>query len=100
MAKRSRKLVKPPSAKRNESVLDARRDLAAAFRWAARLGFHEGTCNHFSLKVPGQEDRYLINPHGLHFSEIRASDLLMVDAAGKVIEGDYPMEETAFYIHS
>lgn len=87
-------------AKKDPAVLEARRDLAAAFRWAARMGFNEGTCNHFSLKVPGAEDRYLLNPHGLHFSEIRASDLIMVDESGKVVEGDWPMEETAFYLHS
>ena len=90
----------PARSRKIDPVREARRDLAAAFRWAARLGFNEGTCNHFSLKVPGQEEHYLLNPHGLHFSEIRASDLIMVDAAGKVVEGNYPMEETAFYIHS
>jgi len=83
-----------------DPVREARIDLAAAFRWAARLGFHEGTCNHFSLAVPGGADRYLINPHGLHFSEIRASDLLVVDGAGNLVEGNYPIEPTAFFIHS
>jgi ribulose-5-phosphate 4-epimerase/fuculose-1-phosphate aldolase len=101
MAKKTaRKSKSETRARKADPVLEARRDLAAAFRWAARLGFNEGTCNHFSLKVPGREDRYLLNPHGLHFSEIRASDLLMVDSSGKVIEGKHPMEETAFYIHS
>lgn len=103
MAKKSvRKVARSakPRSRKPDPVVEARRDLAAAFRWAARMGFNEGTCNHFSLKVPGQEDRYLLNPHGLHFSEIRASDLLMVDSAGKVVEGKYPMEETAFYLHS
>lgn len=83
-----------------DAVATARRELAAAFRWAARLGFHEGTCNHFSFKVPEHEDRYLINPHGLHFSEIKSSDLLMLDGAGVVIEGRHPVEPTAFFIHS
>ncbi len=97
MAKRS---SKPRRRGKGDPIGDARRHLAAAFRWAARLGFHEGTCNHFSLKVPGREDRYLINPHGLHFSEIRASDLLLVDGAGRVLEGKLPIEPTAFFIHS
>jgi ribulose-5-phosphate 4-epimerase/fuculose-1-phosphate aldolase len=100
MPKKASKPVRKKASKKTDPVVEARRDLAAAFRWAARLGFHEGTCNHFSLKVPGREGQYLINPHGLHFSEIRASDLLLVDADGKVLEGKYPMEETAFYIHS
>jgi ribulose-5-phosphate 4-epimerase/fuculose-1-phosphate aldolase len=104
MAKRLKIRPKRNTATRRRRVPDAvgeaRRDLAAAFRWAARLGFHEGTCNHFSLTVPGSEDRYLINPHGLHFSEIRASDLLVVDGAGQVVEGRLPIEGTAFFIHS
>ena len=100
MAKKKAAVKKKSSARKNDLVTEARRDLAAAFRWAARLGFNEGTCNHFSLKVPGAENRYLLNPHGLHFSEIRASDLIMVDEKGKVVEGDWPMEETAFYLHS
>ena len=84
----------------DDPVRRARVDLAAAFRWAARLGFHEGTCNHFSLAVPGSADRYLINPHGPHFSEMRASDLLVVDGEGRLVEGNYPIEATAFFIHS
>lgn len=78
----------------------ARIDLAAAFRWAARMNFHEGVCNHFSLAVPGETDRFLINPHGLHFSEIRASDLCTLDAEGNAHGGYSPPEPTAFYIHS
>lgn len=79
---------------------EARVDLAAALRTAVRQGFHEGICNHFSLAVPGERDRFLINPWGMHWSEVRASDLLVVDSAGKLIEGAAPPEPTAFYIHS
>jgi ribulose-5-phosphate 4-epimerase/fuculose-1-phosphate aldolase len=50
--------------------------------------------------VPGRDDRWLINPQGLHWAEIRASDLLAVDADGRVVEGDRPIEPTAFFIHS
>jgi ribulose-5-phosphate 4-epimerase/fuculose-1-phosphate aldolase len=89
-----------PGKPADDPVREARLDLAAAFRWAARLGFHEGTCNQFSLAVPGSDDRYLINPHGPHFSEMRASDLLVVDGAGRLVEGRYPIEATAFFIHS
>jgi ribulose-5-phosphate 4-epimerase/fuculose-1-phosphate aldolase len=84
----------------SDPVQQARIDLAAAFRMAGRLGFHEGTCNHFSIKLPGAEDRYLINPFGLHFAEIRARDLLVVDAEGRVVEGERSVEATAFFIHS
>ncbi|MFL9913388.1 aldolase [Paraburkholderia sp. RL17-337-BIB-A] len=83
-----------------EAVLDVRRDLAAALRIAAKMGFHEGTCNHFSAVVPGAADCYLINPFGLHFSEVRASDLLMLDSEGNIVEGSGTVEDSAFFIHS
>lgn len=85
---------------RDDPAWQARIDLAAAFRMAARLGFNEGICNHFSYALPGSEDRYLINPEGFHWSEIKASDLLVVDGAGKVVEGKHRIEPTAFFIHS
>ncbi len=90
-----------PTIGRGESAAlrQARIDLAAAFRWAARFGLHEGVCNHFSLAVPGEDDRYLINSQGLHWSEIRASDLLVIDGKGNVLAGERPVEATAFYIH-
>ena len=84
----------------DDAVWQARVDLAAAFRLAVRNGFHEGICNHFTLMVPGTEDRFLLNPYGLHWSEVTASNLLVVDVDGKVIEGDGVAEDTAFYIHS
>ena len=73
-------------------------DLAGALRGAARLGLNEGVCNHFSLEVG--EDRYLINPQGLHWSEVTAGDMLLIDGAGRVIDGRHPLEPTAFFIHS
>ncbi|HET7596399.1 MAG TPA: aldolase [Burkholderiales bacterium] len=78
---------------------EARIDLAAALRWAARLGLSEGICNHFSLAVPGCEGRFLINPHGLHWSEVTPADLVVVDAEGRKVAGDYGVEPTAFFIH-
>jgi ribulose-5-phosphate 4-epimerase/fuculose-1-phosphate aldolase len=86
----------PPAA---DPVTTARRDLAAALRLAARYGLQEGICNHFSLAIPGMEDRFLINPLGLHWAEMRASDLSVVDRDGKVVEGPV-VEPTAFFIHS
>jgi ribulose-5-phosphate 4-epimerase/fuculose-1-phosphate aldolase len=67
-------------------------------RWAAHLGLHEGVCNHFSLEVG--PDLYLINPQGLHWSELCTSDILLIDGAGQVLEGRHPIEPTAFFIHS
>lgn len=83
----------------NASTLDAHRvDLAAALRGAALHGLNEGVCNHFSLEVG--EDRYLINPQGLHWSEVTAGDMLLIDGAARVLEGRHPLEPTAFFIHS
>ena len=55
-------------------------DLAAAFRWAARLNLHEAVANHFSVAVNDDGTRFLMNPNQSHFSRIRASDLILVDA--------------------
>ena len=73
-------------------------DLCAALRFAARERLNEGVCNHFSLQVDA--GRYLINPQGLHWSEVKASDLLLIDNDGNVLEGPHSLEPTAFFIHS
>ena len=83
-----------------EAVRAARVDLAACFRMAARLGLHEGICNHFSFVVPGRDDLFLVNPYGWAFSEMTASRLLVCDFKGNVVAGDGVPEATAFYIHA
>jgi ribulose-5-phosphate 4-epimerase/fuculose-1-phosphate aldolase len=75
-------------------------DLAAAFRLAARNDLHEGVCNHFSVAVRNEEDQFLLNPPNVHWSLMRASDLLLVDGGGRLIEGSVEPEPTSFYIHS
>lgn len=60
---------------------ELRADLAAAFRWTAREGMHEAVANHFSLAVNADGTRFLINPFGRHFARLKASDLLLLDAA-------------------
>ena len=55
-------------------------DLAAAFRWTARLNLHEGVANHFSVAVNDDGTQFLMNPNQMHFSRIKASDLLLLDA--------------------
>lgn len=67
-------------ARANITHMEERSDLAAAFRWTAREGMHEGVANHFSLAVSDDGTRFLINPFGRHFARIRASDLLLLDA--------------------
>jgi ribulose-5-phosphate 4-epimerase/fuculose-1-phosphate aldolase len=94
-----------PSILRNsdldaEAVWQARVDLAACFRMAARLGLHEGICNHLSFVVPGRDDLFLVNPYGWAFSEITASRLLVCDFHGNVVAGEGVPEATAFYIHA
>ena len=82
-----------------DPIWAARVDLAAAFRLAVRFGMHEGICNHFSLMVP-DADLFVINPQGLHWSEITASALVAADASGKVVAGQGAIEPTAFHIHT
>jgi ribulose-5-phosphate 4-epimerase/fuculose-1-phosphate aldolase len=79
----------------------ARIDLAAAFRWTARLGWHESVANHFSAAVSEDGRHFLINPRWKHFSRIRASDLLLLDAddASAMDRPDAP-DPTAWCIHA
>lgn len=63
-----------------DSVQTFREDLAAAFRWAARLNYHEAVANHFSVAVNQDGSQFLINPNQRHFALIKASDLLLLDA--------------------
>lgn len=77
-----------------------RDDLACAFRWAARLDLHEAVANHFSLAVNDDGTRFLMNPNQRHFSLIRASDLLLLDANDpSVMEGDDAPDPTAWGLH-
>jgi ribulose-5-phosphate 4-epimerase/fuculose-1-phosphate aldolase len=81
-------------------IMEARIDLAACFRAAAKAGLQEGICNHFSALVPGQDDLFLANPYGMAFEEITASSLLICDFHGNVIAGEGKPEATAFFIHA
>ena len=77
---------------------EARIELAAAFRMAVVFDFHEGVSNHFSMLIPGHEDRFLINPLGLHFSEVTASSLAIVEVDGTPVSGIAPA--TGIGIHA
>lgn len=79
----------------------ARIDLAAAFRWAARLNLHEGTANHFSVAVSDDGKQFLLNPKGRHFSRVRASELLLLNADNPTaMQGQDAPDPTAWYLHA
>ncbi len=74
-------------------------DLAAAFRWTARLNMHEGISNHFSYVVADDPCTFLVNPYGKHFSKMRASDLIAVDATDRAELDRDDVDQTAWSIH-
>ncbi len=74
-------------------------DLAAAMRLAAYHELHEGIDNHFTYALDEAGERFLLNPFGLHWSEVKASDLMEVDSEGRVLAGEGEAEESAICIH-
>ena len=81
------------------AVRRLRDDLALALRAAAHHGLSEGVCNHFSVALPGAQEQFLINPRGLHWSEIAPDDIVLIDAEGNVLAGRHRVEPTALFIH-
>jgi len=77
----------------------ARVDLAACYRLADHFGLNEGIDNHMTMLVPGHTDRFLLAPFGLHWSEVKASDFMVVDFNGQILSGRGPIEDTALFIH-
>lgn len=83
-----------------QSEADLRIDLAAAFRLTAAFGWHESVANHFSAAVSPDGRRFLMNPRWVHFSTIKASDLLLLDADDpSVMEGDNAPDPSGWSIH-
>ena len=84
----------------NMPYYEERVDLAAAFRWTVRLNMHEAVANHFSLSVNDDGSQFLINPNQRHFSLIKASDILLLDAndPSTMDRPDAP-DETAWGLH-
>jgi len=79
----------------------ARVELAACYRIFDMLGWTEMIFNHITLRVPGPEPRFLINPFGLHYSEVKASNLVLVDPDGNVLrDSGWPINRAGFVIHS
>ena len=75
-------------------------DLALALRAAAFHGLAEGVCNHFSVALPDDSRRFLINPRGLLWSEVGPEDIVLVDEQGTVLQGRHRVEPTAMFIHA
>src|SRR5271154_4500016 len=74
--------------------------LAAAFRLFSKFGFDEGVAGHITARDPELRDHFWVNPFGMHFGQIRASDLILVNHQGDVVEGKHPVNAAAFAIHS
>lgn len=75
-------------------------DLAAAFRWTARLNMHEAVANHFSFAINAEGTRFLMNPNQMHFARIKASDLIVVDANDpETLTGPNAPDATAWGLH-
>ena len=85
----------------NEAERKARVELAACYRIFDMLGWTEMIFNHITLRVPGPEPRFLINPFGLHYREVKASNLVLIDLEGNVLrESGWPVNRAGFVIHS
>lgn len=85
----------------SEAEWQARVDLAAMYRIFDYLNWDESIYNHISLRVPDQPDCFLINPFGLHYSEVTASNLVKVDIKGNIIgHSDWPINPAGFTFHS
>jgi ribulose-5-phosphate 4-epimerase/fuculose-1-phosphate aldolase len=79
----------------------ARVDLAAAYRAVALFGWEDLVFTHISLRVPGTQDQFLINPYGVFFDEISASSLVKIDLEGrKLDDSPFPVNAAGFIIHS
>ena len=80
---------------------EARIQLAACYRIFAHLGWTELIYNHITLRLPGPDKHFLINPFGLMYSEVRASNLVKIDLAGNIVgKSDWPVNPAGFTIHA
>src|SRR5438067_7208053 len=94
------RLSQPEQLSVEEERLHRKQRLAAGFRLFSRFGFDEGVAGHITARDPEMTDCFWVNPFGMHFGHIRVSDLLLVNHAGEVVQGDRPVNAAAFAIHS
>src|SRR4029079_12260033 len=90
----------PTFASPEEERLQRKQRLAAGFRLFAKFGFEEGVAGHITARDPIEPDTFWVNPFGVPFAHVRASDLIRVNHSGDVVEGNYHVNEAAFAIHS
>ena len=90
----------PRFATLDEERRHRKQRLAGAFRLFSLFGFDEGVAGHITARDPERLDHFWVNPFGMHFGQIRASDLILVNDRGEVVEGRYPVNGAAFVIHS
>jgi ribulose-5-phosphate 4-epimerase/fuculose-1-phosphate aldolase len=83
-----------------EERLHRKQRLAAGFRLFSKFGFEEGLAGHITARDPEHTDRFWVNPFGMPFAHVRASDLVLVDYEGKVVDGEGMVNRAAFAIHS
>lgn len=79
---------------------ELRKDLAACYRLIAHFGMDDLVFTHISARIPGTDDHFLINRHGLMFNEVTASNLVRVDLDGSIVDGEGPVSKAGFIIHS
>jgi len=91
----------PPGSGIDAQEWSLRVELAACYRIFAMLGWTELIYNHVTVRIPGPERHFLINPFGLHYSEVCASNLVRIDLAGHVVgRSDWPVNPAGFTIHA
>ncbi|MYM24299.1 class II aldolase/adducin family protein [Duganella sp. FT135W] len=93
--------AQPPEPEGFEAQRQHRKErLAVSFRLFARYGFDMGGAGHITARDPEFPDHFWVNPAGVYFGHIRASDLILVSHDGKIVEGDGLLNRAAFAIHS
>src|ERR1700693_4992208 len=90
----------PKFATAAEERQHRKRMLAASVRLFSRFAFDEGVAGHITARDPERLDHFWVNPFGMHFGQIRASDLILVNHHGQVVEGEHAVNGAAFAIHS
>ena len=95
------KIATPPTfASPEEERQHRKQRLAGALRLFGLFGFSEGVAGHITARDPILTDHFWVNPFGMHFSHIRVSDLILVNHAGEVVEGEWHVNRAAFAIHA